>query len=293
MSLPPLIAVLGAVWFDWSSQRRGQLAPEFGRADLSSRLRRAASLGLLALVLWLGVTQSLSLVGRDVEIDLSQVATAQLFLTHAILMIGILGWYLLGFVAAAPEDRGGEWHEEGQAAGGGDSRGGRASLLALLGLRAADPWREVALGVLAGVGGWLLTLAALLVISLILLRLGGEEVLPAGAPPMVVWIAALPLPVRLAVSLSAGVVEEAFFRGFLQPRVGIAVSTFLFVLAHLSYDQPFMLLGVTLLSLWFAFLVRWRGNIVASIVAHAVFDAIQLVIIIPAILELGGSEATG
>ena len=90
---------------------------------------------------------------------------------------------------------------------------------------------------------------------------------------------------RLAVSVSAGVVEETFFRGFLQPRVGIGLSTALFTLAHLSYDQPFMLVGVALLSLIFAFLVRWRQNLWAAITAHALFDALQLLVVIPTTLR--------
>lgn len=92
--------------------------------------------------------------------------------------------------------------------------------------------------------------------------------------------------VRLALSLSAGVVEETFFRGFLQPRVGIATSTILFVLAHMSYEQPFMLLGVSFLSILFAMLVRWRQNIWAAMTAHAVFDAIQLLFVIPNAMEM-------
>jgi membrane protease YdiL (CAAX protease family) len=81
------------------------------------------------------------------------------------------------------------------------------------------------------------------------------------------------------------VVEEAFFRGFLQPRAGIALSTGLFVLAHAGYEQPLMLVGITLLSLLFAFLVRWRQNIWPAVVAHAVFDAVQLLIVVPTALE--------
>ncbi len=42
-----------------------------------------------------------------------------------------------------------------------------------------------------------------------------------------------------------------------------------------------MLVGVTLLSLVFAYIVRWRQSIWAAIVAHAVFDAIQLLFVIP------------
>lgn len=103
---------------------------------------------------------------------------------------------------------------------------------------------------------------------------------------MVLWIAGLPVWTRVAVSLSAGFFEETFFRGFLQPRVGIAVSTMFFSLAHLSYDQPFMLVGVTLLSLLFSWLVLWRQSIWAAVSAHATFDMIQLVIVIPLLTGL-------
>jgi membrane protease YdiL (CAAX protease family) len=87
------------------------------------------------------------------------------------------------------------------------------------------------------------------------------------------------------LALSAGLVEELFFRGFLQPRVGIALSTVFFSMAHLSYDQPFMLVGVTFLSLLFAMIVRFRQNLWAAVAAHAVFDGVQLLVVIPFALK--------
>src|SRR4029079_2741654 len=91
----------------------------------------------------------------------------------------------------------------------------------------------------------------------------------------------LPIPARAAVALSAGVIEEIFFRGFLQPRGGILFSTGLFAFAHLGYGQPFMLVGVTLLSLLYGELLRRRGNVWAPIAAHAVFDLVQLLVVVP------------
>jgi membrane protease YdiL (CAAX protease family) len=92
--------------------------------------------------------------------------------------------------------------------------------------------------------------------------------------------------VRFLVSLSAGVVEESFFRGFLQPRVGILLSTACFTLAHLSYGQPFMLVGIALLSLIYGLLVKWRQNVWPAIAAHALFDGVQLLVIVPAALKM-------
>ncbi|HSL84941.1 MAG TPA: CPBP family intramembrane glutamic endopeptidase, partial [Thermoanaerobaculia bacterium] len=153
------------------------------------------------------------------------------------------------------------------------------------GLRARSPGAEIGIGVAAGAAGWVLTILLMLAVVGVVWALGGEEVLPTEPPELIPWVAGLPLLVRLAIGVTAGVVEETFFRGFLQPRAGIVLSSALFVLAHLSYDQPFMLVGIAALSLLFAWLVRWRRNVLAAIVAHAVFDLIQLLIVVPEILK--------
>jgi membrane protease YdiL (CAAX protease family) len=122
-------------------------------------------------------------------------------------------------------------------------------------------------------------------VALAISAAGGEQALPHQAPPIMSWLVALPIGVRVLVAISAGVVEESFFRGFLQPRIGITLSTACFVLAHLTYDQPFLLVGVTLLSVFFALLVRWRQTIWPAVVAHAMFDGIQLLVVIPMALK--------
>ena len=160
-------------------------------------------------------------------------------------------------------------------------------IAAQLGLVAPNVSREVLIGLLLGACAWGVVLLALLAAALAIYAIGGEKALPKPSA-IVPWIASLPVLVRLMVSLSAGFVEETFFRGFLQPRLGIALSTGCFVLAHLSYGAPFMLLGITLLSLIYAFLVRWRQTIWPAIAAHALFDGIQLLVIIPMAMRLMG-----
>jgi membrane protease YdiL (CAAX protease family) len=155
-----------------------------------------------------------------------------------------------------------------------------------LGLVAPSVPNELGLGVLLGIAAWVVVLAGVMAIGLILYALGGEKALPKEPPAMVTWIAALPILVRMAISLSAGIVDEGFFRGFLQPRVGILASTALFVLAHFSYGQPFMLVGIAILSLIYALLVRWRQNIWPAIAAHTLFDGVQLLVVIPGVLKL-------
>ena len=165
--------------------------------------------------------------------------------------------------------------------------------LAQFGFVAPDVPREIGVGVLVGIGSWGAVLAVAILLGLLLMALGADEALPKEPPPLIPWIAALPVGVRILISLSAGVVEETFFRGFLQPRIGIFLSTLLFVLAHFSYGQPLMLAGIGTLSLIYAFLVRWRQNIWPAIAAHFLFDAVQLLFIIPAALKYMEKAAAG
>jgi membrane protease YdiL (CAAX protease family) len=261
---PAVLAALAAVAVDRLMARRGLSPPGFVFG-----WRRLAAAFLLAVVVWVGVFSPLAGIGRpSLEIDFSQVAEGQLFLLHAVLVAFLAAWYVLGF------------------SGVGLPRGTGGSPGAQFGLRAARPALELGLGLAAGVAVWVAVLLVLVGFAAVVWWVAGPDALPQKPPPMVPWIAGLPVGLRLAVSLSAGVVEEGFFRGFLQPRVGVFLSTLFFAMAHLSYEQPLMLLGVTLLSLFFAALVRWRQSILAAVVAHFVFDAIQLLVVIPFALRL-------
>lgn len=251
---------------DRKMERRGLLPPLF-RSDPGAplggagALRRASAWALLFVVFWATIFASISLLGTTVAAEFTAPATPQLFLVHVILLITLALWYALAYLGPGAD--------------------GRTSPVRQFGLRTPSIATEVGLGLLCGIAAWVVVLSMLVGIGALVWVLGGEDALPRDAPPIVPWIASLPIALRLAISASAGFAEELFFRGFLQPRVGIALSTALFALAHLSYDQPAMLVGVTLLSLTFAFIVRWRQSIWAAMVAHAVFDAIQLLLVIP------------
>jgi membrane protease YdiL (CAAX protease family) len=266
---PLFLALLAAVGVEQLTRARGLEAPGF-----RDPARRALGLGVMTAVLWLTVFVGLGQVGLPAA-DVQSVPIPALFTGHAILVAGLLAWFLLGHAG---------WVEPEPPLG--------QVLREQVGLASRAPWREVGLGLGLGLIAWPVVLGALLVLGFSLLALGGGELVPQQPPPLIVWLAGLPVAVKLAVALSAGVVEELFFRGFLQPRVGIAFSTLLFVLAHLTYDQPLLLVGVTLLSLFFAGLVAWRQNIWAAMVAHALFDAGQLLFLIPWALRQGAEAAT-
>ncbi len=272
--LVPALAVAAAMAVDRLMVRRGLMPPGFAAGPGAGRergaaTRRALAIGVLAAIFWVGVFSPLAALGQERELDPEALHPLQLFLLHGLLVVALALWYGLAFAGGAPA---GGWRRQ-------------------LGLATRRPARELALGAVVGLVAWFGAVAALVAIGGALWYLGGEEWLPTEAPPLVPWIASLPLALRLGLSLSAGVVEEVFFRGFLQPRVGIVFSSGLFVLAHLSYEQPLMLVGIGLLSFVFALLVRWRQSVLAAIAAHTAFDAIQLGIVIPWALDLMDGEA--
>ena len=82
----------------------------------------------------------------------------------------------------------------------------------------------------------------------------------------------------VALALVSGVGEEAFFRGALQPKLGLVATSLLFALAHFAPRRD--LLPWTAFSLAAGFALGWlfeaTGNLVAPVVAHAVVNAINL-----------------
>lgn len=269
---PVALALAAVVAIDRITWRRGLRPPGFDPArfgEAPAALRRGLAMAALAGVLWLGVFGPLGTIGTEIQPDFSQMHAGQLFLLHGLFAATLAIWFVLGFAGT-----GGSWTRQ-------------------LGLEVSRPLQELGIGAAAGIAGWLMVLGVMVSLGSLIWALGGEELLPDRPPALIPWLAGLPVAMRLAVSVSAGVVEEAFFRGFLQPRVGITMSTALFVLAHASYEQPLMLVGVTLLSLLFALLVHWRQSIWAAVVAHAVFDAVQLLIVVPTTLELAPAGEDG
>jgi membrane protease YdiL (CAAX protease family) len=298
-ALTAFLAASTVFFMDRMCEGRGLLPPGFREP-----WRRTLAWALVALILWVGAFSSLaSIGGGQKEMDLSGLTTPQLFLLHVLLVLTVVSWFLLGFAgirpapAPPPPPPVDPELPEGEPAEVLAPPPPPAPLfrqfLAQFGFVAPDVPREIGIGVLAGIGSWGAVLAVAILVGMVIVALGGEEALPKQPPALIPWIAALPVVIRILISLSAGVVEETFFRGFLQPRIGIVLSTLLFVFAHFSYGQPIMLVGIGTLSLIYAFLVRWRQNIWPAIAAHALFDGVQLLFIIPAALKYMEKAAAG
>jgi membrane protease YdiL (CAAX protease family) len=303
-------AVLGALLLDRMCAARGLLPPGF-----RVPWRRALADLTVALLLAIVVFAPLGSLGVKADPEAaSKISTPQLFLLHVLMVITIGVWFLLGFAgkeaqpaepaqpsppplpAPVPVEEGGIPPLEAAPVEPAAPPPpppkvplGRQFLLQFGYLAPSVP-REIGLGVLLGIGAWVAVILALMVVAGAVWALGGQNALPKSPPALIPLIAGLPIGVRFLVSLSAGVVEETFFRGFLQPRIGILASTGFFALAHLSYGQPFLLVGISLLSLIYAFLVKWRQNVWPAMAAHALFDGVQLLVVVPAALRMLGAE---
>jgi len=187
----------------------------------------------------------------------------QLFLLHAILIAFLAGWWLAS---------------------------GRPALREFLNIRHEKPAEVVAIGLSVGVGGWIITIVMALLVALLLQALGVFDQ-PPEPPAMIGWMANLAIWKKALIILSAMTVEEFFFRSFLQKRVGLVASTVLFSLAHFTYGNPLMLIGVTVISLVIGITFRRTKNVIPGIIAHGVFDAIQLFVIVPLAVKMMGIEA--
>lgn len=240
---------------------RGRLRPL--REEFPSRWRCALGLalfaGILAVTVW-GPTVS---PGAAADVDPDTIWFPTLFTGQLLLAIFLQCWWMLAW--PMPLRR----------------------FLRLEGGTLDD----VRFGLAVGAGGWALALFAS-GLATGLLYLVGWHPAAAGAaadgfevPPVMLWLADLPPARKLIVVAVAMTVEEAFYRGFLQPRVGWIPSSILFALSHAGYGMPNLLASVLVISLAVGWAFRRVGNLVPCIVAHGLFDAVQLFVIMPIAVE--------
>ena len=132
------------------------------------------------------------------------------------------------------------------------------------------------------------TLAVALLVGLILTAAGVIPKNPQPSP-MIGYMAGLALWKKVLIVLSAMTVEEAFFRGWLQKRVGLIASTILFAVAHSGLGQPLLLIGVFVISLIIGVTFYRTKNLLPGIIVHGIFDAVQLFVLIPVVFKMTGA----
>lgn len=81
----------------------------------------------------------------------------------------------------------------------------------------------------------------------------------------------------LLIGLTAGIGEELFFRGALQPRFGIILTSFAFALMHTQYELTWVILGMFGIGILLG-LERQRYGTVAAIITHATMNIIAVTI---------------
>jgi len=145
-------------------------------------------------------------------------------------------------------------------------------------------------GIVTGVLGWMLTLGVTAAAAAAATSTGHVSQ-PSEVPPLIAWLAALPVGYKLIIVAVAMTVEEAFFRAFLQARIGLVASSILFALSHFSYGLPFMIVGVFTISLVIGRAFQRSGDLLPCIVAHGVFDGVQLLVILPLAVRMWGTVA--
>ena len=83
----------------------------------------------------------------------------------------------------------------------------------------------------------------------------------------------------LLIGVAAGLSEELVFRGALQPRFGLLLTSILFALMHSQYILSFAMLVVFLLGLVLG-IVRNKVNTTAAILTHALYNTVLVLIAI-------------
>jgi len=233
--------------------------------EFHRRWRQTFAAFLLIGILTVAVFFPVTSFGEAEEIDVELLWFPTLFMGHFLLATFLLAWWWLRS----------------------DIRLG-----AFLHLSSARIWENVRRGLGVGCGGWLVTVMVTSIAAAATAATGTIST-PSEAPPIVVWLVELPFLYRLIVVVVAMTVEEAFFRGFLQPRVGLMVSSVMFALSHFSYGLPFMVVGVFTISLVIGRTFERSGDLLPCIIAHGVFDAVQLLIVLPWAVRIWGTGVVG
>lgn len=226
--------------------------------EFRGRLRQTLAAFLLIGILAVAVFYPVTSFGEAEEIDPEAIWFPTLLAGHLVLVTFLLLWWRLR------------------------DRISFARFLSLSGDRFSEMTRE---GVITGCRGWVLTVLVTGTAAGVAAATGGVSE-PTEIPPLILWLAELPIIYKLIIVAVAMTVEEAFFRGFLQPRVGLVGSSVLFALSHFSYGLPFMIVGVFTISLVIGRTLARTGDLLPCIIAHGIFDGVQLLIVLPLIVRV-------
>jgi hypothetical protein len=129
-------------------------------------------------------------------------------------------------------------------------------------------WRQALLGLVVGLVMVPLVIAAEALAS----RLGlGASSGVERLTEQLIGPLTMSIPGILTLGLAAALGEETVFRGALQPRFGLILTTLLFALLHSQYGISFSTVAVFAVGLVLGVL-RMRANTTTSMITHAVYN---------------------
>ena len=222
--------------------------------EFPTRWRALCAYGLLAIVFVLTVALPIAAYWRGAPVDAETMGVGALFAGQAVLASFLALWFALRT---------------------------RTSLRSFLKLPTGRWPQRIVEGIRVGILGWMLTLTSMIALGIV--TRGGTLAPHPGFAQLMVWMARRPLTLRLGLIVTAMVVEEAFFRAFVQARVGIVLATLWFALGHMNYGSPTMGLGVLVIGVVLGRAYQRTEDIAICAIAHGTFDAIQLLVVLPLI----------
>ena len=131
---------------------------------------------------------------------------------------------------------------------------------------------------LLGVAAWVVffvSMSALLILLQNLFGKGFEENVVA-----VAMGSGLNLFSAFFISLLTAFGEELLFRGFLQNRTGVLITTIIFTLSHISYANVGEIVQVFILSLIMGYGVKKTGNLGFAIGMHFINNFVTFILIL-------------
>ncbi len=226
--------------------------------EFKSPLRRILAALLFVGILTIAVFLPVASYGDVGELAVGELSVPLLLVGHVILAAFLVAWWWLR---------------------------SDVSLAKFLHLPAGAIGPRIVQGLVTGGNGWMLTILVMMTaVALVGSRDGAAD--PSQVPAVMPWIARLPVMHKLTVVAVAMTVEEAFFRGFLQPRVGLVASSAMFALGHFSYGMPYMIVGVMTISLVIGRTFARRDDLLPCMIAHGVFDGVQIFVVLPYAVEM-------
>jgi membrane protease YdiL (CAAX protease family) len=92
----------------------------------------------------------------------------------------------------------------------------------------------------------------------------------------------LGVPDALLLASASGLAEELFFRGALQPRVGLVVASVLFGALHFAPRRELLPWTGFAVLMGFAFgaMFEWTGSLLAPVVAHTAINGVNLPLLV-------------